>query len=98
MQFGLSFKCTNIFTFEASFFGYFGKDKEKKHFTVDDYRQLGSVLGKGIYIYERGKELYESNQENKEIALYKKCLNELRNNMVLISVGEKVNSGSESSP
>lgn len=98
VQFGLSFRCSNIFTFEASFFGYFGRDREKKHFTVEDYRQLGAVLGRGIFNYERGKQLHEMNQENKDIVLYKKCWNELRNSNVLIAVGEKVNSGSESSP
>lgn len=95
VQFGLAFRCSNIFTFEASFFGFCGKDREKRHFTVEDYRQLGTVLGRGIFAYERGKHLYETNQESKDIVLYKKCLFELRNNNVLIAVGEKVNSGSE---
>jgi hypothetical protein len=45
----------NIFTFEASFFGYYGKDKERRHFTIEDYKQLGAILGKGIYLHERGK-------------------------------------------
>ena len=98
VQFGLAFRCSNVFTFEASFFGYCGKDKDKRHFTVEDYRQLGAVLGRGIYSYERGKQLYDSSPDSKEIALYKKCLHELRNNMLLISLGEKANSGSESSP
>lgn len=43
------FKSPNIFTFETSFFGY-ARKKEKHHFTVQDYRMLGQVIGKAMYI------------------------------------------------
>ena len=36
--------------------------------------------------------------EHKEAYLYKKCINELRTNNVLISMGDRENSGSESNP
>lgn len=55
VQFSLAFKSLNIFTFETSFFGYIDKDKQKKHFTMESYRQLGSILGKSLYQYQRGK-------------------------------------------
>lgn len=59
VQFGLCFKTLNVFTFETSFFGYYCQDKEKKHFTMDAYRQLGCVLGRSLYMHERGREIGE---------------------------------------
>jgi hypothetical protein len=56
VQFNLSYKAINIFTFETSFYGYVNKEKEKKHFTIEGYKQLGLILGKAIYIHERGKD------------------------------------------
>jgi hypothetical protein len=52
----LNQKIVNIFTFEASFFGYINKNKERKHFTIENYKNLGLILGKSIYIHERRKE------------------------------------------
>jgi hypothetical protein len=51
VQLGLSFRNAQVLTFEASFYGYYGKDKEKKHFTQDGYRQLGHILAKSLYIH-----------------------------------------------
>ncbi len=55
VQLSLSFKTPYIYTYEVSFYGYFTKDKEKKHFTVEDMRQLGEILGRGLFAHERGK-------------------------------------------
>ena len=57
VQFGLLFKCTNIFTFESSFFGSLGREREKRHYKVEDYKQMGAVLARAMYIHEKGKEL-----------------------------------------
>jgi len=40
-------------------------------------------------MHERGKEIFEKTPENKEIALYKRCITELKNNKIMISLGEK---------
>lgn len=55
VQLGLSFKTQNIYTYEVSFFGYIAKDKSKKHFTIENLKQLGESLGRSLYIHERGK-------------------------------------------
>ena len=55
MQFGILFKCTNIFTFESSFFGSLGREREKRHYKVEDYKQMGAVLARAMYIHEKGK-------------------------------------------
>jgi hypothetical protein len=47
-----------------------------------------------MYLHEKGKELYDTNPEHKEVAVYKRCMYELRNDLVLISLGDKANSGS----
>lgn len=54
-------KCPNIYTFEASFFGYVKKN-EKRHFTVEGYRMLGQVLGKSMYVCERRR--FEEGRES----------------------------------
>ena len=74
IQCNLSYKCLNIFTYETSFFGYVGKDKEKKHFTMDGFRQLGGALARAIYLHERGKESELNKIEHKDSVLYKKCM------------------------
>ncbi len=61
---------------------------------MDGLRELGQILGKAIYMHERGKEIFERTPENKEIALYKKCIDELKSNKTMISMGERENSGS----
>ncbi len=48
-------KISNIYTFEASFFGYINKNKERKSFTIENYKNLGMIIGKAIYICEKRK-------------------------------------------
>lgn len=55
IQLFLSLKLPNIYTFESSFFGYSGKNKERKHYTQDGYREMGAALGKAIFLTERGR-------------------------------------------
>ena len=98
MQFGLLFKCTNIFTFESSFFGSLGREREKRHYKIEDYKQMGAVLARAMYIHEKGKELYDSMPDHRDIFLYKRAINELRNDAGLLTFGDKENSGSESCP
>ena len=38
-----------IYTFEASFFGSTRTINEKKHFTIQDFKNLGVSLGKALY-------------------------------------------------
>ncbi len=86
-------KSPNIYTFEASFFGYMGKNKEKKHFTIESYKNLGMIIGKAIYICEKRKESSNQAIEIKEKFLYDKWLKELTSTN-LITVGEAADSGS----
>ena len=55
IQLNLKYRIPNIFTFESSFSGYFGRNKEKIHFTETHYKSLGTILGKGIFMHERFK-------------------------------------------
>ena len=49
-------------------------------------KQLGYIIGKSIFMHERGKELSGNNSDHKDGYLYKKCCLELKNND-LISLG-----------
>ncbi len=80
MQLYLLFKSANIFTFETSFYGYVDKDGVKQHHTADSYRELGSVLCRSIYAYERGKNDPKIYLDNKEPNLYFSSVSELRSN------------------
>lgn len=55
---------------------------------------MGAALVKAMYIHEKGKELYDSMPDHKEIFLYKRAINELKNDTVLLTFGDKANSGS----
>lgn len=55
IQFYNSFKIPYIYTYEVSFFGYVAKNKHKEHFSIENIKKLGSLLGQAIYYHQRGK-------------------------------------------
>lgn len=88
------FKIPNIFTFQTSFFGFYGKNREKVHYTQQKLMNLGAILGKSMYLYERNR----NNPESVQALMVKKFIDDLRNKPELITCGEKIGSGSESDP
>ena len=45
------FNIMNCFTLEASFHGYFDKDRETKDFSHIQYFQIGKILGNTLFEY-----------------------------------------------
>jgi hypothetical protein len=50
------FNIMNCFTLEASFLGYFNKDRKTKDFTCESFEKMGKKLGIALYEYIMIKE------------------------------------------
>ncbi|EAR84877.2 zinc carboxypeptidase family protein (macronuclear) [Tetrahymena thermophila SB210] len=50
---------TNILTLEASFYGSTNKNQEKNHFTIEQYKEIGSAICKSMYKLYKQEEEYE---------------------------------------
>lgn len=67
------------------------KNKERIHFTQQKIKNLGVILAKSIFLYER----YKTSGDSLESAIVKKYFEELVSRPELIKYGEKIGSGSE---